>query len=502
MDLRELETCREGNRLEAKRAQGRDGKGELPQSVWETVSAFANTAGGVIVLGVGERRDGTLFVEGIEKADKVLDDFWNAALSKDKLSSRFLRDGDATKEVVDGKSIVVIRVPWVDRRMRPVFINDDIFDGTYRRTHTGDHRCEREEVLSMLRDSSASSPDSEVAGRARLVQLDRDTVAKYRRRFDSFNGGHVWSALDETEFLCAIGAAAEDDSGVVRPTFAGLMMFGEERFITKELPEYFLDYRQETGGNERWEDRVVSFSGDWTGNVFDFYFRVYNKMKQALKVPFQLEGISRIDDTPAHKALREALANCLTNMSAMERRGVTCVWRDEAIEIANPGDFRMPIEVARRPGSSDPRNATMLKMFSMVEVGERAGSGMDKIFDGWMWAGYGEPTYEVEHDPDRTTLTLPLTARESDTFDDGEKRQIPQGEQADSEPSGKKALSKRAVAEHLARHGQSKSADIANAVGLSVTRTNQLLREMVAEGAVIAEGAARSRTYRLGTPDL
>jgi predicted HTH transcriptional regulator len=115
-----------------------------------------------------------------------------------------------------------------------------------------------------------------------------------------------------------------------------------------------------------------------------------------------------VDDTPAHETLREAIVNALTNANWFDRRGVVCVWRNEAITIENPGDFRMPLEEARKPGKSDPRNETIMKIFAMVEIGERAGSGMDKIFNGWEWAGYSEPSYEVEYGPDRTTLTLPL----------------------------------------------------------------------------------------------
>ena len=183
LDLYELRTYREGNRLEAKRALGRDGQGELPASLWETLSAFANTAGGVIVLGVTERGDGSFEVHGIPKAGKVLDDFWNAALSAKKVSARFLNDSDATVETVDGKDVVVIRVPWVDRHVRPVYIDDNIFGGTFRRTHTGDHRCTREEVLSMLRDSDTSSQDSKVVERARMEDLDYGTVERYRNLF-------------------------------------------------------------------------------------------------------------------------------------------------------------------------------------------------------------------------------------------------------------------------------------------------------------------------------
>jgi len=90
-------------------------------------------------------------------------------------------------------------------------------------------------------------------------------------------------------------------------------MFGEEYKILYEFPEYFLDYREVLDPTIRWTDRLQSSSGDWTGNLFDFFFRVYGKIVKDLKIPFKLEGITRIDDTPVHKALREAFANCIVN---------------------------------------------------------------------------------------------------------------------------------------------------------------------------------------------
>jgi len=95
------------------------------------------------VLGAKERKDGTLEIVGLGDADKMLDDFWNAALSKDKLSARFLRDEDARIDAVNDKKVIVIEVPRVSRLMRPVFLNKDILGETWRRTHTGDHRCTR-----------------------------------------------------------------------------------------------------------------------------------------------------------------------------------------------------------------------------------------------------------------------------------------------------------------------------------------------------------------------
>ncbi|MDJ1649890.1 MULTISPECIES: RNA-binding domain-containing protein [Gordonibacter] len=403
MDLSKLDSYKESNRLEAKAAQG-----GIPKSIWESVCAFANTSGGIIVLGAKERKDKTLEVAGLDDAHKMLDDFWNAALSKDKLSARFLQEEDARIEVVDGKEVIVIEVPRVSRVMRPVFLNKDILGETWRRTHTGDHRCTREEIQSMLRDAGTTSDDSRIAEDADMDYIDYETVRKYRKRFEFRNEGHIWNDASDEDFLTFLGAAGKDKDGILRPTYAGVLMFGKDCWITRVLPNYFLDYRQETSSDTRWEDRFVSFSGDWSGNVYDFYIRVYNKLKASLKVPFKLEGIERVDDTPAHEALREAIVNCVTNANYHESRGIVCLWKDDALTIANPGEFRIPLKKAMLPGESNPRNATMLKMFAMIDAGERAGSGISKIFHGWKAAGYAEPSYEEEYGPDRTILTLPL----------------------------------------------------------------------------------------------
>ena len=118
----------------------------------------------------------------------------------------------------------------------------------------------------------------------------------------------------ELEYLRSIGAAAiSEEDGQLHPTAAGMLMFGDEYNIVRHFPEYFLDYREELDSAIHWTDRLQSSSGEWSGNVFDFYFRVYNKLIKDIKVPFKMVGGERIDDTPVHKALREALANCLIN---------------------------------------------------------------------------------------------------------------------------------------------------------------------------------------------
>ena len=243
--------------------------------------------------------------------------------------------------------------------------------------------------------------------------LDRDTIRRYRQRMDNLRPGHVWSELAVEDFLHRIGAMARDADGKLCPTAAGLLMFGHEYEIVREFPHYFLDYQEHDRSateDERWTDRIVSSSGDWSGNICDFYFRVYNRVTQDIKVPFKLEGTDRIDDTPLHKALREALANALIHADYYDRRGLVIQKWPDKIRIANPGAFRINVQEALVGGVSDPRNESLIKMFNLINVGERAGSGLPSIRTVWQKQGWQEPEIVESFNPDRTTLVLPLAA--------------------------------------------------------------------------------------------
>lgn len=60
----------------------------------------------------------------------------------------------------------------------------------------------------------------------------------------------------------------------------------------------------------------------------------------------------------------------------------------------------------RRGGQSDPRNKALMKMFNLIGVGERAGSGVPELFSVWAHEDWIEPTIEEQFDPDRTILTM------------------------------------------------------------------------------------------------
>ena len=310
-DLDEFDSYKEDNRREVKSA-----KNGLPNSIWETYSAFSNGYGGVIILGVIENKDGTWSTSGLDadSCQKLIKQFWNDINNRQKVSINLLRDDDVEVYKKEDDQIIVIHVPMARREEKPVYINNNLFHGTYRRNHDGDYHCTRLQVKTMLRDQAEKTMDMEVLDDVPLEDLNYETIQGYRNRHQVLNAGHPFERLNNDEYLRSIGAAAiSKEDHQLHPTAAGMLMFGDEYNIVRHFPDYFLDYREVLDPSIRWTDRLQSSSGEWSGNICDFYFRVYNKIIKDVKVPFSMKGGDRIDDTPVHKALREALANCLIN---------------------------------------------------------------------------------------------------------------------------------------------------------------------------------------------
>lgn len=412
--LEKLTTYKENSRLEAKSA-----KGGLPNSLWESYSAFANSDGGVIVLGVKEDNQGTLIVEGLADAHKMLKDFWNSINSRQKVSSNILTDSMVYPESIDGKDVIVINVPRAERTSRPVYVGSDPRKGTYRRNFEGDYHCSLEEVSLMIRDSALMTDDNKLLIEFEASSLCSETVSAYRNIFRLVRRKHLWNNEDDAMFLRRIGAVREDkNTGKFHPTIAGLLMFGYESDIMTVFPNYFLDYQENrtNGIYARWTDRLTSQSGDWSGNVFDFLLRIIPKLQADLKVPFMFKGNVRDEDTPLHKTVREATVNMLANADFYGRRGIVVQKGAEGFKFANPGNMRVSLDEALRDSASDPRNGVMMKMLAMVEYGERAGSGLQGIFKTWEAVYHCSPKLETTTSGgvDRTTLSLDFEGHQPD----------------------------------------------------------------------------------------
>lgn len=172
--------------------------------------------------------------------------------------------------------------------------------------------------------------------------------------------------------------------------------------------------------------------------------KVSAKLVLDLKRPFKLVDMARVDETPLHESVREALVNCLVNADYYEPRGVVIDKYPDKITLRNPGTAIVGKAQMLRGGESEPRNSVIMKMFNLIGFGERAGSGVPDIFTTWQQAGYVEPNVEEifgSGEPNRTIVTLPLVGKE-EKFIGGRKEKQPR-KQPRKQPEKQKEIEAR-----------------------------------------------------------
>ena len=450
IDLNHLEQYRENNRIEAKRALG-----GLPHSIWETYSSFANTLGGIILLGVVEHKDKTLHTVNLPDPEELVSEFWEIVRNPKLTSVNILSANDVRIEEVNGDRIIVITVPRAERFYKPVYVDGNPVN-TYRRSGEGDYRCTKEEYQSMVRDAAYATQDMQKLEQYDVSVLDFESVRKYRERVHESHPNHVWETLDDEEFLFKIGAVNIGEQGIRHPTAAGLLMFGTSEIIKEIYPDYLLDYREA-------DYQLVSASGDWSGNVFDFYEAVFGRLKPALP------------DNPVRMAAREALANCLVNADYYGEGGVVIIRREDRIVLSNPGDFRIEVAAAKSGGFSDPRNSLLMKMFNLIDIGDSAGSGIPNIFYTWKQHGWSEPTIKQIVHPNRIEFLLPLMKR-------GDK--VTRIKQEGKKAEMKSALKRAMIIDYLTDHAEGSFEELTSLLGVKPSNTKKLLDDLIEEGIV------------------
>jgi ATP-dependent DNA helicase RecG len=179
----------------------------------------------------------------VEDSQKILTDFWNT-INSDKVSKNILADKDVEVVDMDGKTIVCIHVPMADYRMKPIYLNGNVYTGTYRRNHEGDCHCTERQVRTMVRDSFEEGNDGIMMHHYNMDDIDLDSLHRYRNHFKVRNDGHVWNEADDKAFLKNLGGYIVDrETGEEGLSMAGLMMFG------KGLPirERFDNFRRDHG---------------------------------------------------------------------------------------------------------------------------------------------------------------------------------------------------------------------------------------------------------------
>ena len=406
-EILELMKYGEHIHLECKKAEA-----TLPNSVWETYSSFANTDGGVILFGVEEHLKETDFdrrfsFASINNPDQRIKDFWNT-VNSDKVSSNILVDADVGICEVKGATIIWIKVPQANYRQRPVYINGNPVKGSYKRNYEGDYHCTEDEVKAMLRDASDSGNDGGLLSGYTMDDIDLNALRSYRIEFEHRNPDHVWNGDDDQTFLKNMeGYAIDRTTGKGWLTVAGLLMFGKGLAVRERFGNIRMDYIDESNllPGSRWSDRLT-YDGMWENNLYNFMRQVMPKLVSGLRRPFKLEGMVRIDDTPVHKAIREAVVNMIIHSDYMITGVLKIVKTDKGFLFSNPGGLRLPIRAIYEGGHSVARNPRIQTFLRMIGAGDNVGSGFPTILSAWGEENWRKPDLSQNEDLHQVDLKL------------------------------------------------------------------------------------------------
>ena len=370
----------EGNDLEYKKA-----KNALPDSFWETYSAFANTNGGKIILGIDEKNEDPY--QGVNDPQKIRDNLFALVANKQKVSCNLLTDNDIEYVSIPDKErqLMVITIREASSDQKPVHLKND-FRESYKRIGEGDVKLDKEE-LKYLMASSHDDIDSELLTNYDENDLNIETIKEYKNLLVELSGNTKYINMPLRAFLTEIGVFKKDRTdGIYKLTAGGLLFFGKYNSIISRYPKFQLDYFEKDNSlSTRWNDRVST--GDMMYpdlNMYDFFNLAYKKLTATTNDRFEL------NDESAHRlpfkkdlseSIREALVNCLMHAYYDFDSPIVITAYNDFYEFKNPGKMKISIPEFIHGGTSKTRNSTISSLFRRIGMSEKAGSGGPKIFD-------------------------------------------------------------------------------------------------------------------------
>ena len=359
----------------------------LPKNMVETLSAFSNTSGGIVVLGLSEQ-EGFRSAPGF-KARAAADAL--AQMCGEKMEPPVR----ASVEIVEfeGAPVVVAVVPELPPDLKPCFVKSrTMHDGSYVRVGDGDRRLSPYEVDRLLEGRRPPRYDREVVEDATMADFDEELLGGFVRR-QRADSPRAFKGMSDEELLEALCVTARDSEGVARPTLAGLMALG--RFPQRYFPRACLSFTVIPGTSKA----DVGIDGlrfldsrEIIGPIPVMISELMVALRRNVRVSSKMEGAFRVDRPEyPEAAVREAVANALMHRDYSPEgcaSQVQVTMYDDRIEVMSPGGLcrAMTVERLGELGVSFPRHqalANILRATPYAEGFVEAGSVVENRGTGY-----------------------------------------------------------------------------------------------------------------------
>ena len=309
-----------------------------------------------------------------------------------------------TVESVDGKRVIVVYVQELDFKNKPLYFkNEGLPRGAWRRIGSTDQRCTEEDLHVFY--TEADNFDTSIAEDTDLEDLDENAVRIYRELRAKVDPDAEELKLPDIEMLRALKAVKKAKDGSWKLTNTGLLVFGKQMSLRREMPAVRVDYIRVTG--TKWvEDPYNRFQSiDMRGPLLLMVNRAFNAVADDLPRGFSIPAGSLQARRPLsipEDALREAIVNALVHQSLRVHRPIQIIRYSNRIEIINPGFSLKPAETLGEPGS-EMRNPTIGSIFHETKLAEAKGTGISTMRRLMKEAGMMPPTFDSDYG--RNTFT-------------------------------------------------------------------------------------------------
>ena len=470
-------------------------RSSLSKDIWETVSAFANTHGGLIILGLSERNGFTPVADFA--IERVCDQFIagiNDRNGEGKVSNppRY----DIARIEYEGAELLAITLEELPANSKPCYIKSKGMQaGSYKRCDDQDLLLSANETLSLSSAALFESYDRNPVFDARIEDLNDALLTATFERALMQTPRALTGATTRLERMRRLNFI-DADGNITR---AGILAAGiyPQQFFPRLMIDVAVHPGMEKGGSGavRFVDRSLC-----EGTIGEMIGDAVQAIRRNLKTRSTVRGVGRVDELEIpEEVLREVIANALIHRDYNPRfdgQAINVDIFDDRIEVRNPGGLYGSMrKQTLASGISCCRNSTLMRLMSLVplplEAGAPAegnGSGIPMVIQSCTAHGLKEPLFCPGIDQFKVVLFRPNW--------DVDAGNAPRNEQETSEKRVR--LGEEAVHDLLAEYGEMSVKELQERTGLNKTQVRNRLRKLIAAGKVIptAPASSKKRTYR------
>lgn len=385
---------------------------KLSSDIWETVSAFANTEGGTIILGLSES-DGFIPASGFNlqaNLDAFVIGVGDGGMDNCRLENppRYAVE----RHEFDGSPLLVITIMENEAGAKPCFVkNRGMVSGSYKRVDDKDIKLSPTELYEIQNILKPSADDRNVVPEATINDLDIDVVNQIIATARMLNSKATRGDADRAEVLRRLNIT--DSNGDVR--MAGLLVAGDypQMFFPKLVVDVasYPDNAKSAPGKPRFLDRKIC-----EGSLTEVMSDAIAAVERNLKTYSVVDGAGRHDEQEIpREVLREAIANALVHReynAAFTGQAVSVEIYPDRVVIKSPGGLWGGKTVENLAnGESACRNSTLMSLMRFAVLPGEAGSpaegngtGIDLMLREMAVKSLPAPEFHAEIDSFTVTL--------------------------------------------------------------------------------------------------